>query len=104
MVFRRPEAAIDANQTRILRPAMPIKSDKLQTRWVTARTAQGPVPAIAFPINRSSPAFLPGLTQDVVVKALATAAGQRRSMADYLICILRIRASTTSISGGCRPL
>lgn len=59
MVFRLPEAAVDASLTRILRPEMPIKSDKLQTRWVTVQTAQGPVPAIAFLINRSSPPICP---------------------------------------------
>ena len=84
VVFRLPDTAIDENLTRILRREMPIKRDTLPCRWVTARTDAGPVRALAFPISRSSPAYLPDLTEDVVVDALATAAGERGSMAEYL--------------------
>ena len=52
--------------------------------WVTARTDAGPVRALAVLTGRSSPAYLPGLTEDVIVEALATAAGERGSMAEYL--------------------
>ena len=84
VVFRLPADAIDDNLTRILRREMPIKRDTPPARWVTAQTPQGPVRAIAFPISRSSPAYLPGLTEEDVVQALATAAGERGSMAEYL--------------------
>jgi cation transport protein ChaC len=84
VVFRLPQGAIDANLTLILRREMPIKRDNVPARWVTATTAQGPVRAIAFPVSRLSPAYLPGLTEEEVVNALATAAGERGSMAEYL--------------------
>ncbi|MCX7286576.1 MAG: gamma-glutamylcyclotransferase [Rhodobacterales bacterium] len=84
VVFRLPQVAIDENLTRILRREMPIKRDKPPCRWVTVRTDAGPVRAIAFPISRSSPAYLPDLTEEMVVQALATAAGERGSMAEYL--------------------
>ena len=43
-----------------------------------------PVRALAVQTRRSHPAYLPGLAEDVVVEALATAAGERGSMAAYL--------------------
>ena len=49
-----------------------------------ADTAMGPVQAIGFPISRQSDLYLPGLTTETVVHALATAAGERGSMAEYL--------------------
>ena len=45
--------------------------------------------AIAFPVSRKSPAYLPGLSEDTVVGALATAAGERGSMAEYLYSTVR---------------
>lgn len=84
VVFRLPGQAIDENLTRILRREMPIRRDTLPCRWLTVRTADGPIRALAFPIDRSSPAYLPGLDEAVVVEALATAAGERGSMAEYL--------------------
>ena len=84
VVFRLPPGAEDENLTLILRREMPIKRDTPPCRWVTIRTAEGLVRAIAFPISRSNPAYLPGLTEEVVVEALASAAGERGSMAEYL--------------------
>ena len=84
VVFRLPPDAIDENLTRILRREMPIRRDTPPARWVTVQTSVGPVRAVAFPISRSSPTYLPGLTEEAVVQALATAAGERGTMAEYL--------------------
>ncbi len=92
VVFRLPAAAIAENLDSILRREMPIKRDTpprkwvdaLPCRWVTVRTEDGPLRAIAFPVSRRSPAYLPGLTTETIVEALATAAGERGSMAEYL--------------------
>lgn len=84
VVFRLPPDAVDENLSRILRREMVIRRPTLPCRWVTVRTDDGPQRAIAFPISRTSAAYLPGLTEDVVVNALATAAGERGSMAEYL--------------------
>ncbi len=84
VVFRLPPEARAENLEKILRREMPIKRDGLPTRWVTVRTDAGPVRAIAFPISRKSEAYLPGLAEDVVVEALASAVGERGSMAEYL--------------------
>ena len=84
VVFRLPPDAVEASLIPLLRREMPIKRDTIPARWLTVRTATGPVRAIAFPISRSNPAYLPGLTEEQVVGALATAAGERGSMAEYL--------------------
>ena len=87
VVFRLPAGAILENLLKLLRREMPIKratTSGYPVRWVTVRTDDGPLRAIAFPISRQSDAYLPGLTTEVVVEALATAAGERGSMAEYL--------------------
>ena len=86
VAFRLPVDAVEASLIPLLRREMPIKREKLQVpaRWLTVRTAEGDIRAIAFPISRSHPAYLPGLSEAQVVEALATAAGERGSMAEYL--------------------
>jgi cation transport protein ChaC len=84
VAFRLPPEAVNDSLIPLLRREMPIRRDTIPARWVTVRTGQGDIRAIAFPISRSNPAYLPGLTEEQVVGALATAAGERGSMAEYL--------------------
>ncbi len=85
VLFRLPPDAMDANLHKVLKREFPIKFEgDLPVRWMNAHTDQGPVRAIGFPIDRKSDIYLPGLSQDTVVQSLATAAGERGSMAQYL--------------------
>ena len=84
VAFRLPTDAVEASLIPLLRREMPIKGPAIPARWLTVRTDQGDIRAITFPISRSSEAYLPDLTEEVVVEALATAAGERGSMAEYL--------------------
>jgi cation transport protein ChaC len=84
VVFRLAPEALEEDLTVLVRREHPIRWEKLHMRWVTARTDRGPVRALAFVTGRSHPAFLADLTEEVVVEALATAAGERGSMAEYL--------------------
>lgn len=84
VAFRLPPDAVAENLTILLRREMPLVRPTLPCRWVSVRTSEGPIRALAFPISRTSPAYLPDLQEDVVVQALATAAGERGSMAEYL--------------------
>lgn len=87
VVFRLPPDAVDKNLGLLLRREMPIKRATFPAnpaRWVTVRTDRGSLRALAFPISRQSDAYLPGLATEIIVKALATAAGERGSMAEYL--------------------
>jgi cation transport protein ChaC len=84
VAFRLPADAVEAGLDKLLRREMPLKRAGIPARWISVRTEGGPLRAIAFPVNRSSPAYLPGLTEDTVATALATACGERGSMAEYL--------------------
>ena len=85
VLFRLPPDAMLANLHKILRREMPLKPAGIPSvRWLDADTSQGRLRAIGFPISRKSTIYLPDLTTDQVVQALATAAGERGSMADYL--------------------
>lgn len=53
--------------------------------WVTAETNAGPLPAIAFTLDRNMPGFLPDAPDEEVADILATAVGHIGSMADYLL-------------------
>jgi cation transport protein ChaC len=52
--------------------------------WTVARTAKGPVPAIAFAANRSHERYAPGLGFEEVARFLATGAGPMGRCCDYL--------------------
>lgn len=84
VVFRLPPEAVKENLEIVFRREHPVRWDTLHMHWITARTDAGPVRALAVLTNRSHPAYLAGLAEDVVVKSLATAAGERGSMAEYL--------------------
>ncbi len=84
VVFRLPADAIRENLTKLLRREMPVKRAQYPARWVSVHTEGGRLRAIAFPISRQSDAYLAGLSQETVVETLATAAGERGSMAEYL--------------------
>jgi cation transport protein ChaC len=84
VVFRLPPETTLENLDMVFRREHPLTFEKPHMSWVTARTAAGPVRALAVLTSRSHQAYLPDLAEDVVVEALATAAGERGSMADYL--------------------
>jgi cation transport protein ChaC len=84
VAFRMPKVDLKENLERVVRREHPIKWDKLHMKWANVRTDDGPIRALVVVTNKSHPAYLPDLTQDVVVNSLATAAGERGSMAEYL--------------------
>lgn len=84
VVFRLPAESAVRNLELVFRREHPIRWAMPHMRWMTAYTDAGPVRALVVVTNRLSPAFLGGLDEDVVVEALATAAGERGSMAEYL--------------------
>jgi len=53
-------------------------------RWVAVRTAEGPVRALTFVINRDHCRYAGKLPRDLLVAHLATAAGKVGSCAEYL--------------------
>ena len=85
VVFRlRPDSMLENLHKLLWREIPFLRTENLPVRWLTVKTDQGPIRAIGFPIHRKSPAYLSGLTTETIVEALATAAGERGSMAEYL--------------------
>lgn len=89
VVFRLATDTVAQDLEVLLRREMPLKRPGPPARWVGVQTGAGPVRAIAFPVSRKSPFYLQGLAEDTVVDALASAAGVRGSMADYLYSTVR---------------
>jgi cation transport protein ChaC len=84
VVFRLPRETVRENLESIFRREHPIRWEKPHMDWVTARTDAGPVRALAVLTDKSHPAYLPGVAEHLLVRSLATAAGERGSMAEYL--------------------
>jgi cation transport protein ChaC len=84
VVFRLPPEAVAENLDIVFRREHPLRWERPHMQWATARTDEGPVRVLVTRGSRSDPEYLPGLDEDVVVEALATAAGERGSMAEYL--------------------
>lgn len=84
VVFRLPQESVVRNLAAVFRREHPIRWETPHMYWATARTEAGPVRALIVRTHSRHPLFLPGLAEDVVVEALATAAGERGSMAEYL--------------------
>jgi cation transport protein ChaC len=84
VAFRLPNVDLKANLERVVRREHPIKWDKLHMEWANVRTDDGPKRALVVVTTKSHSAYLPDLLEEVVVNSLATAAGERGSMAAYL--------------------
>jgi cation transport protein ChaC len=54
-------------------------------KWVTSRTPQGAVRALAFTLSRTSPAHMGPLPDQQMVEVLRCAAGRYGSTLDYLL-------------------
>ncbi len=85
VVFRLPAETAVHNLERVFRREHPVRWLKPHMHWMTARTDAGQVRALVVVTGRSHPAFLAGLDEEVVVETLATAVGERGSMAEYLL-------------------
>src|SRR5262249_14213474 len=54
-------------------------------RWLTVGTASGPVPALAFVMNRASPLYAGRLSLEEVADILSRACGHWGTGAEYLL-------------------
>jgi cation transport protein ChaC len=84
VAYRLPPDAVEANLGRLLRREMRVKTRAHSPRWLTIRTDDGPLRAIAFVINREGGRYVCGLSIEETADALAIAAGPMGSMAEYL--------------------
>ena len=84
VAYRLPRGEVQEVLLALLRREMPFKPSPFPARWLKLQTASGRLEAIGFAIDRNSERYLGGLSLDATAAALATAAGERGSMADYL--------------------
>lgn len=82
--FRLPVENVRDNLERVVRREHPIQWDRLHMKWANVRTEDGPIRALVVVTDKFHPGYLPGLTEEVIVESIATAAGERGSMAEYL--------------------
>ena len=84
VALRLSDAGLRENLERVVRREHPLRWEKLHMKWANVRTDLGKIRALVVATDRPHPAYLPDLTEEVVVEALATAAGERGAMAEYL--------------------
>lgn len=82
--FRLPDEALRPNLLRLLRREMSMVPSAFPARWIGVRTAEGPIRALTFAMNRRSGRYVSGLSDEAVADVLACARGFRGSMAEYL--------------------
>jgi len=84
VAYRLPPHAIEENTLQLFNREMRLRPAPHGPRWVNVATALGRVRAFTFVIDRGSDRYVGGLTDEKIADALATAVGQRGSMAEYL--------------------
>ncbi len=84
VLYRLPTDAVEANLRKLLEREMSLKPSAFPPRFVSVESEQGPIRALTFCINRRSPRYIRGLTEEQVADVLARATGSRGSMAEYL--------------------
>jgi glutathione-specific gamma-glutamylcyclotransferase len=84
MVFRLADEQVEESLEKHFRRELVTKPAVYVPRWLTARTSEGPVQALAFVVDRRHERYVGRLPLDEVARMLATAAGPRESCAEYL--------------------
>lgn len=83
MAFRLRKARVREELTRLWNREMP--NGVYDPRFVSARTSQGDVPALAFTLSRRSPACLPRLDDDALLHILRHSRGRYGTTLEYLL-------------------
>ncbi len=89
VVYRLSRETSEAGLMEIMRREMRAKPDGTDPVWVDVETAEGPLRAIAFVVDRQGPRYVGGLSEERTADVLAVAAGHAGSMADYLYQTVR---------------
>jgi cation transport protein ChaC len=84
VIYRLPEEDLEAELHKLIRREQSMVPSALPWRWIEVASEPEPVKALTFAMDRKSPRYIAGLTEDELVDVLATACGFRGSMAEYL--------------------
>lgn len=85
MLYSLPQDDLPGQLDRLFRREFTIKPINTMPRWITVETAAGPQPALAFVVNRASPAYAARLSAEDVAEVLAQACGHWGPGAEYLL-------------------
>ncbi len=84
VIFRLPEAGLKEELHKLIRREMSMVPSAFPWRYIDVVAADGPKRALSFAMDRKSGRYISGLSEEALVEVLATAAGYRGSMAEYL--------------------
>lgn len=84
MLYKLPEEGLRAELDKLIRREQSMVPSAFPWRWIEVRTAEGSVRALSFAMDRKSPRYVAGLSDDQLADMLATAYGFRGSMVEYL--------------------
>jgi len=84
MLYRLPAASLRQQLHKLCRREITVKPQNTVARWITVVSDGLPVRAIAFVMNRASPAYVGRLSPEEVAGALSKACGHWGSGAEYL--------------------
>jgi cation transport protein ChaC len=84
VLFRLPAGSLEAQLGKLFRREFTVKPPNSMPRWIKVEADQGPGTAIAFVMNRQSPAYVGRLPLADVADVLAKACGHWGSGAEYL--------------------
>ncbi|WP_445500877.1 gamma-glutamylcyclotransferase [Microvirga sp. G4-2] len=106
VVFRLAPDNLGGQLGKLVRREMTVKPPNNLPRWIAVETAQGPLRAVAFVMNRASRFYTGRLPPEQVADVLATACGHwapapSTSTTPSRTCTST--ASATATSGTCKP-
>lgn len=84
MLYRLPDDELEVELHKLIRREMSMVPSAFPWRFIDVATADGPVRAMTFPVNRRSGRYIAGLSDEELADVLAKACGFRGSMAEYL--------------------
>ncbi len=85
VLYDLPGGDLAARLHRLFRREFTYKPINSMPRWITVETAEGPVPALTFVINRASPLYAGRLPLEEVADVLARSCGHWGTGAEYLL-------------------
>ena len=89
VAYRLPDSMTKPNLDRLIRREMSMVPTAFPPRWIKLETADGPIKALTFAMNRNSGRYISGLDDDTMAGVLASACGFRGSMAEYLFATVQ---------------
>lgn len=90
VIYQLPEAELEAELHKLIRREMSMVPSAFPWRWIDVVTDDGPLRVLTFAMDRQSPRYIGGLSDDELAGILATACGFRGSMVEYLFSTVSI--------------